>query len=504
MLLFTICFLSAGAYSSEARSTLIPASSDMLILNLKRSGGSWEATMKFENPRTQKSDSIQFDKRNDRYEFYTTDGTLRREVDWNRVAHLHFTLESDGLHPFLRPRDTVFLDSLQILQQLPFKILQKLEIDLTKYYGKVDINFEQWSCFKEWKRLKSLYSFVLKTGQMRPEFDVQSLVGFPLFELEVPCLLNDELLDFPELRRLCSYGAYSNFTHQLSKLKYICKIEEYGNRYNNSFETLHAERYYRTLLQEHPDYSVACYSDFDALVFLPQDKLDPHFGTLKKKGELLYYENDFPEYSGDTPDNDTLLHGTLKRSTMRGVWTFKLKDQYPRNDQEKHHIDFDHLPNLKFPVNGLWSFEYANGNTAIEGGFESGRKNGEWLFYNEDGTLRSTRIYQNDTLVFNKVQFNLHGLTLESRTYYASTDDIYQSIFIPDENEVRLNVTYHDGGSQAYQFTQNGMVNFREKGSMYATTMGLSSEKYQKFIREGIIDNLYPEYISQELPFKVK
>lgn len=481
---------------------MLPYYSNVLTINvdISRQGDDWTSQVLLITPENKEGSEI---KKGNNGNYYIVKSGVQLYSDfWPNVSKLKVNIISET-HPLIKPKDIIHLDTFQVLQQLPIPCLNRLQIDLSGYYGKAEINFGKWNQYEAWKECQYLQQFHIVSSSIRPDIDITHLFGFDLEELSVPLLLTNEIVQFPNLLYLSAYGVYSNMTQQLTSLKCLKHVQEYQNRYDNSFENLHAERYYRSLVESVGGINFV-QSSMDELITMCTGDVDTNFlGRAKRRADYLVYENEWPEYSGNTPENDTLFHVRMRNHKFQGVLTYKLKDQYPRNDREKHHIDFDHLPHLKFPENGHWLLKYANGNAAIEGDFENNRKNGDWFYYNENGDLRSTKNYRNDTLLFSKVQFNLHGNTLESRTYYVSEDEVYQSIFLPDENKVRLNVIYYDGFGMPYRFSEYGVVEFRERNRMYAQTYVPGSKKYNKVIREGIIDKLFPEFVGQELPFTV-
>ncbi|XOV68107.1 MAG: toxin-antitoxin system YwqK family antitoxin [Fluviicola sp.] len=510
-LIVIFCLVAVNSFASNQDASLSFDNFNEIHLDVKRTGSKWTFDVRIVNDALGLEAAIDLRKEAGAYRYTLSENAPFTKLDWDRISCLKVKIESASAHPFSRPSDTLRLDTIAILQELPISDLSELNIDLSDYYGYSTINLEKWKQFHDWFKYGSFKAFTLNHGLFLPVFDLSALYRFPLIHLKVPLYLTDEVLRFPYLETIEAYGIFTNVNHYLSQLEDLNSVKEYGGRYDNSFETLHAERYFYTVLTASRRFSEIGNSPFSELLQLEGELFEIEYnekkGFLKdlvKSADVMVYENDFPNYSGNTPENDTLMAGQIKRRKLKGVWTFKLKDQYTRNDKEKHHVNFSQLPKLNFPVNGTWSLEYINGNTAIEGLFVNGRKNGDWKYYNEEGTLRSTKSYRNDTLVFNKVQFNLHGNNLESRTYFASMNEIYQSIYFPDEQKVKLNVLYYDGGNPAYRVNSNGLVAFRKKGEMYAQNISKTSEKYQTLIREGIIDKLFPEHRNQELPFIVE
>jgi uncharacterized protein len=42
---------------------------------------------------------------------------------------------------------------------------------------------------------------------------------------------------------------------------------------------------------------------------------------------------------------------------------------------------------------------FQNGNLSIEGLFDNGKRNGEWKYYNDDGSLKKVREYHSDEVI---------------------------------------------------------------------------------------------------------
>jgi len=419
------------------------------------------------------------------------------------IYHVVIHFESSS-QPIYRSKDTLQLDGIHSIQEFLLIPADSFSLDVRNYHGMVAVNLSKWEFYPQWKQMNSVKAFSILSGRLRPEFDVSTLYGFDLKSLSVPCLLNQEVLHFPKLERLEAMGVYSNFNQYLPRLENLYRVAEFGNRYDNMFETLHAERYYSILVTMFGKEARSNYSNLEELLVMI-DSSWRYADRNKKKliKDYLIYENDFPEYSGKTPENDTLFHGKLKRGKPKGLWTFKLKDQYPRNDREKHRIDFKKLPDLKTPMNGHWSLEYANGKKAIEGKFTSGKKNGEWRFYSENGMLRSRKIFTNDTLELTIVTFEINGNMLESRVYYASEDEIYQSIKLADGN-IRLNLTeYANSDRIRMSVVADGTINYALKGESILRRYEQGTLSFNEIIKKPIIDKLYPEFEGKDLPFTI-
>ena len=56
----------------------------------------------------------------------------------------------------------------------------------------------------------------------------------------------------------------------------------------------------------------------------------------------------------------------------------------------------EYLENIR---DGVYKKYYISGNTEIEGNYKLGKKDGEWVFYSEDGSIIKTILYEDGEIV---------------------------------------------------------------------------------------------------------
>lgn len=434
-------------------------------------------------------------KMNDRHYYYASDTS--RKVDFWRIEMLEVRITG------ISKKEILNLSEIEEVRRLKIPAIGSLVINIEGFKGRVDIDLENWSQYTSWKYLNTITSF----GVDAPDYsnvgvNLDALRIFDLYSLRVPKSVGAVLDAFPNLGILHARGVLTAFTHQLYLYDELFDLQEYDPIYTNAFETLHAERYYMFQCLNKPirwEIPMPLFGYMDELFNVTEASRN---GI--EDGEFVIYENDYPEFTGKTIENDTLLHGYKKEGKHVGIHTFKVHESYEKSDFEKYHLDFSNPQRPTFDKDGHWQFNYLNGNVAIEGNLRNRKKIGDWKFYSESGVLRTTKTFDNDTLRRSITRLELHGNELESRTYFVSEYEIYQSMYFSQDNKVRLNALYHDGFGTPYFYSEYEVVEFREFGQKYGKSYSLGTDGYERMIRKGIIDLLYPEYVGKELPFRVE
>lgn len=408
-----------------------------------------------------------------------------------------FTLEVKGS---IKNR-VLDLSTLEALDRTKIPAIHSLFIDVINFKGSVDIALHKWKQFPSWKYANNIYAFGVEASNYSDiRMNLNALRIFDLYTLRVPMQVGDVLDAFPNLGILHARGVLSSFTHQIYQLNWIEDLQEYDPVYTNAFETLHAERYYFFQCQnaqERMESPIYMFGYMDALFIETEDARNQ-----LKDGSFVFYENDYPEFTGKTIDNDTLLHGYRKDGKHTGVHTFKIQESYTKNDREKFHIDFSNPSPPKFERDGHWQFNYVNGNVAIEGELRNRKKIGEWKFYQENGILRTVKTFDNDTLKRSITRFELHGDTCESRTYYLNPLECIQSFTNADGTKFQ-HQNFNEFG-QSKIGIQPDYLTLLDPESNQPISISKRNELYDVLFRKHVVDLLFPEYIGKELPFTIE
>ncbi len=420
-----------------------------------------------------------------------------RIVEFWEVDNFNLEIKGSSLNRVLD------LAELIPLQQVKIPAIESVHIDIIGFKGEVDINLEEWNQYESWKYLNIISAFGVHASDYSDiQLNLNALRIFDLFSLIVPMQVGSVLDAFPNLGILHARGLLTAFTHQIYQLDQLEDMKEYDPVYSNAFETLHAERYYFfqcSNLQEQiefPNYMSSGY--LDDLFIETQDTRN-----AIENGEFLILENDHPNFTGKTIENDTLFHGYRENNKHVGIHTFKIRESYSKNDREKFQIDFSNQTPPKFDRDGLWQFHYVNGNVAIEGTLRNRKKIGDWKFYEESGNLRTVKTFDNDTLKRAITRFELHGDTCESRTYYLQPYECVQSFTNVEGTQFQyLNlksmnipgVTIQKNSIQVLDADTGKRVTYRRG----------KHENFEEVYRQYVVDLLFPEFIGQPLPFKIE
>ncbi|MCR9173868.1 MAG: hypothetical protein NXI10_15300 [bacterium] len=414
-----------------------------------------------------------------------------------------FTLRISGE---ISPKEELKLSNLKSLSLAKLTGVQAIHINIEDFKGKVNIALHDWPQYKEWQFLHEvglleMYTFnVLAKDYSDVDMNLNALRIFDLYTLRIPMSVGSVLDGLPNLHTLHARGVLSAFTHSIYQLQHLYEVIDYDPVYSNTFETLHAERYFlfqcEGQLEKIKD-PVTDLWGMHELFFLSRE-----LRSEVDNGEFLILENDLPYITGKTIDNDTLLHGYKKDGLHVGVHTFKVRESFTKNDREKFHIDFSNPNPPKFEKDGWWKYYYLNGNVAIEGQLRNRKKIGDWKFYEESGVLRTIKSFDNDTLKRCITRFELHGDTCESRTYYVNPLECVQSFTNVDGTKFH----YQNFGeiSQDRMGIASNRFWIISPKSQQKVNYKRSSKDYESVFRENVVDLLYPEYIGKELPFNLK
>lgn len=428
------------------------------------------------------------------------DDSTSIEVFPKWVKRLHIVIAP--IRKGLEAPEYIDLSEEKILKDLRFyESVRHVLIRQEQPDCEVRVNFSDWYQYAAWKKREILRSFEID-APVQPAFNLEDLKPFgDLERLSLPMTVGDELSYFPKLTHLALRGVRSAFTHQVVQLKHLIAYREIPGLYTNQFETFHAERYF--FLSYLPKVTkVDTFSSFyttgafDQLLNSAYDLLPDRW---RDNGSLLVLENELPAYCPGSFRNDTLLHGMLKDGQPEGIWTFRLADDYKCNDFEAHQLNFDRKAR-EIPQNGRWTFSYVNGNTAIEGRFKKGKKQGEWHFYAEDGTLKSSKWFRNDTLVRTVIQLEIDHVSCEARTYYINGEACVQSFSNPNKTfftYVDLNPVKPD----ALIFGDKSISVKLEDRSGYKV-VSRSNPEFENVFRTYFLEPLFPELSGKEVPFE--
>lgn len=391
------------------------------------------------------------------------------------------------------------IDQLEIIRNLNLNHLKSIKVDYQEFNCEFEINFPKFGGYPDWLNQNSLKSFAL-IGEYQPDFDLASIYSFSNLEtLEIPFYMGENLSHFPKLNRLKCYGATSGLIHQTMNLEQLVSLEEYPGQYLNQYGRSHAQRYFSNIVAIQSKKKIEPSingTEFERLLHQIKTQL-PEKWT--KNGEILIFEYDLPGYAPELAGSDTLLHGTMKRGKLRGIWTYKLKSQYERMDEETHHINFGKKVKLKFPDDGAWSLTYTNGKTAVEGSFENGQKVGEWRLYKENGELKAQQFYTNDTLVRNITKIDVRGVASEARTYFITESSCLQSF----SNGEVVFFTYIDWDFEqnSISYSSHGLtIKDEETGNLVTYKKG--TDFFKHMFEKHFISKLYPEFNGKEFPYR--
>lgn len=425
--------------------------------------------------------------------------SYRLELNWDYVREIKITVKGTQACPEAITK----LSAFTFLDDCPIAELHQLIIDYADFGCQLEADIQNWNWFDETRKSKSLQTFQL-IGTHAPIFDIQVLENQPLRTLVISKTLGEEILPFKTLEQLEMPGIRNAFAHHAASLPNLRVIRDKEGMYFNRFHYEHAERFFwlrstnalhRPIYSSEPFKMVTYLSPMDALIQNVQSNL-PEKWT--KRGEVYVNEDDLPARTNFKNKGDTLLHGFVKRGKPKGIWTFRIEEQYYFNDFEAFHVDLKADP-VVLPSDGAWELRYTNGFTAISGGFEANKKIGEWKFYNEAGELRAKRDYDNDTLKRLVVHFDMRGLPLESRAYYLSENASIQAFYSGEKVQFIYLDLWADELDQLV-ITENSISILRENNTYQIYNR--NHPEFETIFRREVIDKVYPEYIGQELPFE--
>lgn len=422
-------------------------------------------------------------------------------IPWQAISRL--TIDIRLAENVSCPNKTFDLSELKFFEGCPLDSIRILELDYSKYPCFLDLELSKWSNFKGIQNAKSIRHFKMN-GQQAPEFNIEALYNMPLEILELTKHFGKELNEFPNLKQLSMPGVREAFTHQILNFEDLNIIHDNDGIYYNRYNKQHAERYYvlrATNALHHP---------IHAPIFLEGRYLSPlekALGYTKnnlpvkwtEKGDILVYENELPQFTHFKGENDTLFYGQIKRGKPRGIWSFKIEEQFDYGDHELFHLNTKAKP-LELPQNGFWELNYVNGLTAITGQFENGFKIGEWKFYNEAGILRSKKTFDRDTLKHSVVYFEMDGVTCQSRTYFFDENSCLQSFNNADKAYFNYFDLYYSEKDKLV--IEDGSISIKHPDSNRYQTIRKGSDQYYRAMRDHVIDLLYPEYSLQEFPYE--
>nr|WP_294861969.1 hypothetical protein [uncultured Fluviicola sp.] len=168
------------------------------------------------------------------------------------------------------------------------------------------------------------------------------------------------------------------------------------------------------------------------------------------------------EFESVEETKDTLLiKGKLLNGKPVGSWLVREEISVPFSV-----LDFDkNYTPPNFPQNGSWSFNYLNGQTAIEGDFKDGKKTGKWYFYDFYGKLLMVKSFSEDQLI-GLSEFSSFDDKREVQLYLHSNGDIVYCISeYSFENGIRKLVSRdycclytNEKGTTRYEFTEGAEI----------------------------------------------
>lgn len=425
-------------------------------------------------------------------------------VPWDMVIALEIQVKANK-NPFSCPLQGLDLATFPAVQNFPISNLEALTIDLEEFYCPTAIHFSQWNQYPSWAQANTLESFEIQRDFM-PQFDFCDLSPFTnLKQLVIPADINTRLLDFPHLERVTMTNPLFGFAHNLLKLDGLKQFQSIDCYYRSQYENLHAERAFftdATLPRKEMTISSLKYNKTNnPFVALVQKALEVFPQSFPENGEVLLFENDFPEYTEGSDFNDTLLHGQIKNGKLVGIWTAKFNFQEEIKDSELFYFDFDRrAPKTK--KNGTWKYFYPNGQLAIEGQFKKNLKQEEWKFYRNDGVLRTQRRFENDTLRWTSTEVIMDGNACESRAYYFSESQCVQSYQVGDNKLFVGFLDLNTFNKPKILINLNGWSVWDPEVGIYHTYFK-GTEKFAEFTEKYLCTYLYPEYAGKDFPFQL-
>ena len=138
---------------------------------------------------------------------------------------------------------------------------------------------------------------------------------------------------------------------------------------------------------------------------IPQSKMN--INNLVEYGDKKYAPNDDEPYTGKVFDfyenGQKKLDGRYRKGLMTGKWTYyhkngQISEQGSFIDGDGSYPDVvpDSLKSKLAPIDGRsgrWTAWYENGQKEYEGTYKDGERDGKWIWYNEDGSVKEVKKY---------------------------------------------------------------------------------------------------------------
>lgn len=211
--------------------------------------------------------------------------------------------------------------------------------------------------------------------------------------------------------------------------------------------------------------------------------------TTKQKVVLLnkdlYSDTQYPE--------DTLASGYIENNQKIGLWRFYFSAMY---DNDTIFFDFSRAQTI-IPKDGHWAYYYHSGQKAIEGNFRHGKKTGEWVIYNLDGSKKWTKNYKKDLLSGSIFR---HYKNIKSIAFYFLTSSKYLNIYYlgDDKDLYDINISTKDlnhniyGRGRYYYYSDHKLI--ISKNYKVIKTIPIDSKRCKRILNRKLLKKLFPDY----------
>lgn len=410
--------------------------------------------------------------------------SIRYYVDTFRVIQWTFNFHN----PYKIKFDVSKLDPFY-----KFKITNLQYVKIINNAERPSLNLKKWSIIKKINECDSLKQFYVQTTSedylknnkkyinlqydykqlhslnYRYDFDYSSFEKLEYFDVSNESLLESPIRFF-DLRVL-----------QIPKLKQPIYTFNNGSSKNYTSDEFYSEKYF--FFQE-LNHNAHCdpINIVDSLIKLK--KL-----TSNSRQKLLILNKDLYSYS-KFPE-DTIACGFIENNEMIGLWRFYFPYMY---NNDTIFFDFSR-EKVALPENGNWIYYYHTGKKAIEGSFENGKKEGEWRFYNLDGSVSYIKNFKKNlprgffAKYYNNVPF-IRYYYINSSKYLLSGNCIFDqktrncNIYTQAEH-----LTVLKGKNYFYVNDTLTVV----KNNILIKTIPKGSKRYNRIVKKKLVNRLFPE-----------
>lgn len=403
-------------------------------------------------------------------------------ANWGDIKELEVRLVANDKETWYG--DTARLTDVFSLAFCSFDSIRSLTIDYSSFGYEIIMNLNDWHPFQNMKSASKLSKFRL-LGAYSPHFNLSQLIGLPIEYLELPLTSGVELLCFPHLKELVLPKALDGFCHYIGMISEDTDVNTLQSSYYNRFNYLFAENYYNLV------------SNHGILNQILEEYRSTYPDKWEDKGQLLIKVGELDQFHMEADKSATLVSGKLKKGKPVGDWIINISGPWNMIGMPPFQVDMKMKP--KLVKDGKWSLRYLDGTVAIEGSFVGGKKDGDWKFYDNYGTLKCIRTFHRDTLKNTVVMFDMRGVPLESRAYYFNENQSIQTF----QSEGKVSFMYYDAvpnNKRKMEITENAISFLKEDGSYEIVTR--KNPLFGELMRREVIDLVYPEFVGAELPFK--